>query len=218
MNPLKSLSPSARGVAAEFLAKIWMAIAVVFVALNLFIILTLFQIAPKLKIIPLILTSPMNSQEFIQTEPLESGTISDRKLIDEMILRYYLEMRFTQMNDFNEMHRRWGPHGVVASLSSPQVYSEFFNSGEGGMEQRYRNAFGQGFTVSVHITNISRWNNTYVVDFDLHRYANGKTNVEHKSATVTVAFNPNKYHFLRKQSANPYGMYVTTFTVRNKKQ
>ena len=65
---------------AEAIAKFWMVIASVLIALNLFFVLTLMQMAHKLTIIAQVLTSPMNSYQFIQAEPF-SADISDKNLI-----------------------------------------------------------------------------------------------------------------------------------------
>ncbi len=219
MKPLKNLSPSIKSIAAEYWAKIWMIIAAFLVGLNLLIALTLLQMAPYLKVIPQILTSPMNSQEFIQTEPLNSQSNSERKLIDEALVRYYLEMRLTEINDVDELKRRWEPGGVINAFSSPKVYNDFMKKWEdNGLDQKLHQIWDQGYTTSVHITNISRWNNTFVIDFDLYQYSGTVLNKIPKSATITVGFDENQYQFLRLKLSNPYGLFIETYTERDKKQ
>ncbi len=217
MNPFKTLNPTVRSVAAEYLAKVWMLVAVVFIAINLFVVLTLLQVAPKLTVIPQVLTSPMDSQEFIQAEPF-SANISDKKLIDEMLVRYYLDMRLSELRDPIEMARRWSSRGPVAVLSSPAVYAAFANQGKDKtLADRLKAVQSQPFTVGVHVTNISRWDNTFVIDFDLIQYANGSVSVKHKSVTMEVRFYRSRA-FLGKNAGNPYGMTVVTYTERNKNQ
>ena len=47
-----------RGTIALFLAKFWMTMAAIGIAINLILVLTLLQMAPKLKVIAQILNNP----------------------------------------------------------------------------------------------------------------------------------------------------------------
>ena len=110
---------------SEKLAKFWMVIASFVIGVNLFLILTLLQMAPKLQVVAQVLTSsPMTSVQLLQTEPFSQST-SDKKLIDETILRFYLDSRYNTFQDKDEMNYRWGSRGPVAFFSSPAVYRAF---------------------------------------------------------------------------------------------
>ena len=63
-----------RGTIAIFLAKFWMTLAAVSIAINLLIVLTLVQMAPKLKAIAQILTTPMNTHYTSPGKPAFPGT------------------------------------------------------------------------------------------------------------------------------------------------
>ena len=60
------------------------------------------------------------SKEFVQTVPLDVLPVSEQQKIDEMLVRYYLEMRYTRIPDQIEMQRRWGAR--LAFLSTYDVY------------------------------------------------------------------------------------------------
>ena len=86
---LKQTTPGS----GQLVARFWMVVASIVIGINLFLILTLLQMAPKLKVIAQILsTAPMRSEQLLQTEPFSSDT-GDKSLIDEALLRFYLENR-----------------------------------------------------------------------------------------------------------------------------
>ena len=123
-----------RGKFALYWAKFWMTLAAISIAINLFIVLTLVQMAPKLKVIAQILPSPMNTLDHIQIDTLPANRLMDskshsnranRELLDEMLIRYYIDRRVSYFADKNEMTSRWGARGEIRRLSSPAVYAKF---------------------------------------------------------------------------------------------
>ncbi len=197
---------------AEFLAKFWMIVAAIIIAFNLLIILTLLQMAPRLKVISQILTSPMSSNQLIQAEPLSSD-IGDKKLLDEMLIRYYLEMRLSLFADQTEFNRRIGVGGPVWLLSNADVYRQFL-AGFGEEVTQLRNL---SYTESVDIQRISRLGNTFTVEFDVVRLLGSTISRESKVSIIEVVHDPSRRVF-RTNFANPYGLTVVKYNESKKKQ
>lgn len=197
---------------AEALAKFWMIIATVLIATNLFFILTLMQMAPELKIISQVLTEPMNSNQFIQAEPFESD-ISDKNLIEQMMVRRYITNRYTMYPDEEEMNFEWGPFGLISQLSIGRVYNAFYES-LGELPQQIRQ---MGFTQGVDIRQINRHNDIWTVEFDIYRMAEGVIQRRAKVAVLKVGEHP-VFRFYRTDFSNPYGFHVITYTDAEKKQ
>lgn len=194
------------------LAQFWMVIASFTIAVNLFLILTLLQMAPKLQVVPQILTtSPMHSSQLLQTEPFSQNT-SDKKLIDETLLRFYLEARYTSFGDKTEMSYRWGSYGPVAFFSAPDIYRRFaFN-----LKERLTALQSESTSTSIDILSISRLDNIFTVEFDIYQYNRGQIAKRRRVAVIEIAYSPGRRAFNRMHS-NPYGMYIKKFTEKSKR-
>ena len=198
---------------AEFMAKFWMSFAGVLIAINLFFILTLMQMAPQLKIIAQVLTTPMNSTQLIQTDPLSDdirnqnfAKLTDKNLIEEMFVRYYLTERYMIVNDEADMLQKWGGGGPVAILSTPDVYQKYIKS-LGELPEKIREI---PYTQNIDILSISRLNNTWTVEFDIYRLNGTVRTKKTQVARLTTAEAP-FFRFFRTTSANLYGFIVVEF-------
>lgn len=190
---------------AEAIAKFWMVVASVLIGLNLFFVLTLMQMAPKLTIIAQVLTSPMNSSQFIQAEPFRAD-ISDKNLIEEMLIRNYITNRYFFVPDEEEMKFRWSGFGVIGQMSTPQVYEAFYNS-LGEMPEKVRSL---EYTQNVNIKRVERHNDTWTVEFDVYRLMGG---VAAKQTKVAVLESANAPHlgWYRTDFSNPYGFFIYSY-------
>lgn len=198
---------------AEALAKFWMIIASVCMAVTMFFVLTLMQMGPQLKVVAQVLTTPMNSNQFIQAEPFESD-ISDKSLIEQMLVRNYLINRYMIYGDEVQMAFNWGPYGVVAQLSTPRVFQEYVQS-LGEMPKKLREV---QYTQNIKITSMRRQNDRWTVDFDIYRiYAGGHVSVRSRTAVLETRNIPGR-RFFRTDSSNPYGLTVIWYTDAEKKQ
>ena len=196
----------------EGLAKFWMVIASIIIGINLFLILTLIQMAPKLQVIAQILTtSPMQSNQLLQTEPF-SYNAGDKKLIDETLIRYYMDARYTSFQDKDEMQRRWGGAGPVARLSTQDVYRNF----AGDLKEKLTAVNNSNTTTNVDIISISRLDNIFTIEFDVYTYGRGNVRSQRKVAVVTVGYNPGR-RFFNASYSNPFGMFVKSYQESVKK-
>lgn len=206
----ENISQEIRGKAAEVIAKFWMVIASIIITINLFIVLTLIQIAPKLTVLAQPLSSPMESLDLIKITPF-TNDFEDKKLIDELLIRYYLENRYITFSDEYEMNRRW--KNVVRLLSSPYVYSQFTKN----MDEKIKKIKEDRITRNIDIVSLHRIDNTYTIDLDIYQYAQGKTLKQRQQVIIEVAYNPNRKSF-NMVFANPYGLYVKKFNEAIKKE
>lgn len=215
----------ARGKIAVFLAKFWMTLAAISIAINLFIVLTLVQMAPKLKTIAQILPSPMSTMEHIQIDTLPvTGLLSstshsnkaNRELLDEMLIRYYIDRRISYFADKFEMTERWGNRGEIRRLSSPAVYAAFSKN----IQETIKKISSEKETRSVEIDKISKLGNTYTVEFKVYSFNPYdplvKPVVQERVATVTISHYPNK-HFYSSTLSNPFGFYIQKYDESIKK-
>lgn len=197
----------------EFMAKFWMSIAGILIAINLFFILTLMQMAPQLKIIAQILTTPMNSTQLIQTDPLSDDIrnqnftkLTDKNLIEEMFVRHYLTERYMIVNDEADMLQHWSGSGPVAILSTPDVYYKYY-TGLGELPEKIREL---PYTQNIDILSISRLNNTWTVEFDVYRLNGTVLTKTTRVARLTTGEAP-YLRFFRTTSANLYGFVVVEY-------
>lgn len=197
---------------SESQAKFWMVIAAVLLIINLFMVLTLMQMAPKLQMIAQVLTvSPMQSNQLLQTEPFSDRT-GDKELLDEALLRYYLEMRYTTFQDSQEMNYRWGGAGPLARLSAPNVYDSFAK----GLKDRLGAVTSGQKTTSIDIISISRLDNIFTIEFDVYTFQQNKAVPSRKVAVVTIGYDPGR-KFFGAQYSNPFGLYVRSYEESAKK-
>lgn len=198
---------------AQAVAKFWMIIASIFVGFNMFFVLTLMQMAPRLTVVPQVLSKePMHSLELIQTESFDTN-IADKRLIDEMMIRYYLTERYTRFADVQEMQNKWGPRGTVALLSTSRVYQEFYKS----LGELPVNVQQLPFSQGIDIRMISRQNDIWTVEFDLYKMAQGITTKETRVAVLKSAETPYRRAF-RLRNTNPYGFIIIDYKDTTKKQ
>ncbi len=197
---------------SEKLAKFWMIVVSIIIGINLFLILTLLQMAPKLHVVAQVLTSsPMTSVQLLQTEPFSQST-SDKKLIDETILRFYLDSRYNTFQDKVEMNYRWGSRGPVAFFSDPSVYKQFAT----GLKEKLTAIANNKASTGIDIVSLSRVDNIFTVEFDIYTYIRGQVSKKRRVAIVEVAYSGARRSFNTLHS-NPFGMYVKKFTETIKK-
>lgn len=208
------------GVVAEGLANMWLLVASVVIGLNLFIILTLVQVAPQLSVVAQVLPQDMmNSLQMTEATALESD-IGDKKLIEEMLVRFYLTQRHTFFPDELEMTWRWSGNGPVFVLSAPDVYQKY-QSDIKSLKEIIKSTTR---TTYVDIRSMSRQDNTYTVDFDLYTMEKGLP-IQRKSRTAVIRFRniPGRRllsagAYRRLGFTNPYGLTVMSYNESEKKQ
>ena len=159
---------------------------------------------------------PSNLREFSNLNTLSDFESvrkekEERGKIEEMLVRYYLEMRYTQIPDKNEMLYRWGKGGPVYLLSLPSLYAEFTKDLDHKLES-IRNVQ----TIKI-IKVVKDQDNVFRVNFFVYEHIPQKAPIEtEKSVSLTFRY----YEPRSRRSSiftNPYGFIVTHFDESEKK-
>lgn len=167
-----------------------------------------------LYVLPQFLTShSTSSRELISTSTFEKGNTYldrdyDRTLIEEMLVRYYLEMRYTFFPDFNEMMYRWGWNSPLAHISTSRVHEEVVGD---DLENKIRQM--PDFVRTVGILDISRdkeSSNAYQVQMAIYTLRQDGVFESTELYNVRLVFRySNSRKFYASQLSNPYGLYFT---------
>jgi len=189
--------------------KVWMGISIVLMTICILLVITLSNMAPRIQVMPqLFRQDAMSANQFVEATAINrSVPLKERKLIDEMFVRFYLENRYFYVPDAGELQYRYGRQGPIARLSSPKVYSAFLK-GKGNYAEK---AKSDSHTEVVDILNVRRRDNVFTVDFDIYRFMDGRVAPRGtKRATVKIDHNWKRRSFGR-DFANPYGFYVISY-------
>lgn len=200
--------------AKELSVRGWLVITAILMAINIFLALTLAHFAPEIRVVAQLFSPNIMNFSHLNEATSFEGQVSDKRLIDEMLVRYYIRMRHDFIRDEYELTNRWGPRGPIARLSAPDVYQAFFAK-NGNLEETVKRYPG---TASVHITDVSRLDNIFTVDFDIYEWANGGlARVQSRRAVIRFVDVPSRRSFA-VDMVNPYGFTVTQYTETQKKR
>jgi len=187
------------------LTRLLMILCWLFWILTFFITVTLFQAVLQIRVVSQVVQNVEKgfiffSEDLIRVTPMD---VVGKGRLDEMFVRYYLEMRYSMIPDRAEMERRWGDRGVVAYFSSPAVYKDFqpqssFFDKVDNMPPRV-----------VDILKVDRKGTYFTVDFDTYTF-DGSTNWVKDARRVVVQYTyaPNR-RLLTRSMSNPFGFVVT---------
>ena len=189
--------------------RIWIGLSIILMAICIVLVLTLYNMAPHIQVVPqLFRKDTMNANQFVEATAINPYVSNkESKLIDEMLIRFYVENRYFYVPDIAEVRYRYGRRGPVARLSAPGVYATFSKSKGNYLENIQNNLY----TESVDIWRINRRDNVFYVDFDVYRFLDGRESLRGtKRATVKIDHNWGRRSF-GKDFANPYGFYVVSY-------
>lgn len=197
---------------SKIIAKIWLIVASISIGINVFFVLTLLQMSPRLQVIANVMTpNSMNSLQLIQAEPFNAD-ISDRNLIEQMLVRYYLIERFTIFKDEREMNFKWSPGGALSQLSTPRVHQEYLKS-LGELPKKLKEL---NYTQNIDIRTMSLHNDKWTVEFDIYRLGTSFESKLTRVAVLQVRDIPAR-RFFRSNISNPYGFTIINYTDAEKK-
>ena len=129
---------------------------------------------------------------------------SFRELLEEMMVRYYVEMCYTIISDEGEMQRRWGGNGVVRQLSTPRVYKSF-----GFSDAKLAEIREKQITQTIDIVSVDKKDsNVYDVVFKQYRRGVGASRVRTISVKLSYIYSDG-YKIFRSNFVNPFGMVFT---------
>jgi len=198
-----------------FVAKLWMGIALLSMVINLFIVLTIWQISPQLEIISqIVFQDALTSRQAAIAEPFDAHMMDQNK-INEMLVRYYLENRYGVLPDYDEMMHRWGGNGILDRLSTDNVYYPFFQT----VVERLEQIDKEVETSSIDIRKISRLDNTWTIELEVFTFnqQTGQLSSRVYDIVLETAQDPS-YAFYNVDFINPYGLQIVDFRQTQKKQ
>ena len=199
---------------ALFLLNMSMLACAVLCLCMFFLSLTVYQAASELHVVGLplrrdarFLNDLVELTPFDETEPGALGV-----LLEEMLVRYYLEMRYSVISDKQEMLRRWGTGGIVHRLSPGSVFAAFSVS-----DDDLAKLMEKKQTQSVDIRSISKpQRGLYVVEFDLYTL-NGEHFVKRTYNASLRYIHVPSYKWFSSEMSNPFGMVFVGFDSAEKK-
>lgn len=188
--------------------RILIPLASLLIAVALIFVTVLYDNAPRIKVLPQIFNKePMRFNQFVEATNLRAR-LADKELIDEMLLRFYVEKRHTKVPDFDYLEYAWGDSGPVARLSTGPVYRAFIGSKGDYLEDLKDNTN----TTTVDIVEIKREDrNTFRIDFDIYGYTDGHVGrMGARRAMLKVDYYPNCMRYAT-DFANPFCMVVKNY-------
>ncbi len=167
-----------------------------------FVTVTLFQAVIQIHVVAQVVRqNSMFFEDLSQVVPINAGIWTR---VDDMLVRFYLEMRYSIIPDLDEMKRRWGEAGIVSYLSSSSAYNAFMPK---------PNEISQIVTSTpprvVDVTRVERQGGRYSVDFDLYEFDKiSKWRKTSKTATLDFTYDRSRV-LLVPEMGNPNGFVIT---------
>ena len=168
----------------------------------------MLQAQQALKVLAFVVPKDAGANGVVGAIPFDDFEVDENwhDLLEQMIVRYYVEMRYTIIPDPVEMLRRWGAGGTIRLLSSSQLYSAFVAK-EANLERLKENKITQ--TVDIKEVRKMR-HGVYRVSFDL--YTRGADGMRRRGPIIVslVYRYSNRYRFFSSGFSNPLGMYFVS--------
>lgn len=182
--------------------------------------LSLFRLAPMVKVEPFLLSSQAESENIVRNEIIDQSMASKDKLLD-MFIRQYVIIRNTIVNDPIEMQTRWMSGGMLNYLSAPMVYNDFGRA----TQAIWETIFKQVLVREVEIISVTRQGGSksavWKVDFKTYDLYNeqGKTQAQQETtlrvrywtSSITAYFIPERA-VIFPRLINPLGFTVTRYS------
>lgn len=177
--------------------------AVFLLVLLVLLTLTAWQMTKELHVAAQFFPTTQNSptlREFSQLNTISPLEISgkDKEQIEEMLVRYYLEMRYTQIPDKREMYFRWGKGGPIFYLSTPSLYYEF--------AKNLKIETLPDLIRTIDIKDVVHKGNLFIITFALYEHLpTGQVQVQYRNVVLEYSYASRRRMFL-PYFTNPYGL------------
>lgn len=182
--------------------------------------LVLFKLAPQVTVEPFLIIEQDRSEEMVRYEPIAIDMPSSRQIMENFI-RQYIITRNAVINDEREMKSRWFPGGMMNYLSSPQVFTEFYDK---DIEKKFYPLMQSNIVRDVEIISVNKaggensrvWTikfNTYELNPKDRNEATGalRLRTHYWTASLSAIFIPERM-FLSKRLMNPLGFTVVKYS------
>ncbi len=205
---------SAKEVYFRWLSRLVIFCAVLSLGVFLSASLVIFRLSPEIIVEPLLIISQNDSETMVRYEPI-TPKMPSIKQMTELFVKQYVIIRNSVINDEQEMKTRWGEGGIIAYLSTPEVYREFVGKNAKNTE----NMFEKGFSKEVRIDSLNKVSDSspaWIVNFTVYTLSqknNGNSLVFTKTkmrASVTPKFIPERRTVFTRL-VNPLGFVVLKY-------
>ena len=205
---------SAKEVYFRWLSRLVIFCAVLSLGVFLSASLVIFSLSPEIIVEPLLIISQNDSETMVRYEPI-TPKMPSIKQMTELFVKQYVIIRNSVINDEQEMKTRWGVGGIVAYLSTPEVYREFVGKHAKDTEKM----FEKGFSKEVRIDSLNKVSDSspaWIVNFTVYTLSqknNGNSLVLTKTkmrASVTPRFIPERRAVFTRL-VNPLGFVVLKY-------
>ena len=214
LSELSEADKSSKEVYFRWLSRLVMLCCIVSLSFFLSSSLVIFRLAPEITVEPLLLIKQSDSDSMVRYEAISTKMPSIRQFT-EMFIKQYVIMRNTVINDEQEMRTRWGPGGIVHSLSMPAVYANFVGMNAESIDKM----FDDGYSSEVQIDEMEKeetspaWSVIFTVyNLSKDRSRNGSLTLKTQryKASITPKFIPERRMF-RARLINPLGFTVIKY-------
>lgn len=216
MDHLEPVERSAKMFYYLWISRLFTLSAIISVSFLVLASLSLFRLAPRVTVEPLLLIKNSSSDELVISEGITKDMASKETLM-KMFIAQYVMLRNTIIHDRMEMQTRWMVGGMVSYLSTSDVYNQF----GAPLAKTWEQTVNQPLTREVDITSIIRQGGEnsaiWKVDFKTYDLPNVKgatssgVKIKYFTASVTARFIPSRaFSFYR--IINPLGFTVTRYS------
>lgn len=207
---------SAKEIYFRWLSRLVMLCAVLSLGIFLSASLVIFRLAPEIVVEPLLIISQSDSEHMVRYEPI-TNKMPSLKQMTELFIKQYVILRNTVINDQQEMRTRWGPGGIVAYLSVPQVYREFVGQNAASVQNMFDNDYSSEVRIDS-LGKISESSPAWIVNFTIYNLSksrNGKDGAlalkkTKMRASITPKFIPERRSVFARL-INPLGFTVMKY-------
>ena len=193
---------------ARFTSWFFTGLACFFLVVNFLFILTLYQMAGRLKILSQLFVFLSGSPNLVLPEAI-NGDISRIDFLNEVLIRDFVSMRHGFVKDVAEMRRRWMGNTTLRRLWNPGQYAKFLGEDP---DNEINQAVQKKPNVEVDIRKVTRMTkdgNNWQVEFDMI-YADGTGKLETYIATLRTGNYPSQVYYGPRFN-NPLGLGIIDY-------
>ncbi len=197
-----------------WISRAFSAVAVLAFVANVILFSAIGALYPLVRIQPFYLNILDKNQQVIDITPVTTEELQSTAVI-EALVRQYVLAHYEVGHDVQEVEDRWGPDGIVALMSSADVYDQFWKNSSPLLEE----VKDDGLTMEAFITSAIQLGSPFVwrVNVRLREMRqNSREPTEIKLVVdVTVQFDPLMKQAFRTtwqdRLKNPLGFRVITY-------
>ena len=206
-----------------WIARVFAVFSAISLCTNIVLLIAIGNILPLNRVEPYYLTFQNKSDQIVRIKDLNVKKNDDDasyNLIEESLVREYIQLRHTVIPDINEMEKRWSSGGLLRWISDDAVYRDFNDSEYVRMmsriaDQRYSQ------TVSISTVNLIHNPRHWQVDFETTEMIGEARKPTTHKWTATIQIKPesmgkgSRELLYSDRLKNPLGLKVSHYVLRS---